>query len=70
MDAGVRGDTHAMVSLTIQHAGSMAYLGYKDEASAHISTLLGRPEVFQYRDRMILRALRSPTYTPEGPILL
>jgi hypothetical protein len=70
MDAGVRGDTHAMVSLTIQHAGSMAYLGYKDDASAHISTLLGRPELFQYRDRMILRALRSPTYTPEGPILL
>jgi hypothetical protein len=70
MDAGARGDTHAMVSLTIQHAGSMAYLGYKDDASAHIAGLLGRPEMFQYRARMIQGALRSPTYTPEGPILL
>jgi hypothetical protein len=48
----------------------MAYLGYKEDAATHISGLLGRPELFQYRDRMILRALRSPTYTPEGPILL
>jgi hypothetical protein len=70
MDAGVRGDVHAMVSLTIQHAAAMAYLGQKDEARAHISAMLGRPEFFQYRKRMIERAIRSPTYTPEGPVLL
>ena len=70
MDAGVRGDVHTMVSLTIQHAASMAYLGHKEEARAHISSMLGRPEYFQYRQRMIERALHSPTYTPEGPVLL
>jgi hypothetical protein len=70
MDAGVRGDVHAMVSLTIQHAGALAYLGHKDDARAHISGMLGRPEFFQYKRRMIDRALHSPTYTPEGPVLL
>ena len=70
MDAGVRGDVHTIVSLSIQHAGALAYLGYKDEARVHISSMLGRPELFQYRQRMIERALRSPTYTPEGPVLL
>ena len=49
--------------LTIQHAASMAYLGHKEEARAHISSMLGRPEYFQYRQRMIERALID---TPEG----
>lgn len=70
VDAGVRSDVHAMVSLTIQHAASMAYLGYTAEAREHIAGLLGRPEFFPFRRRMIERALHSPTYTPEGPVLL
>ena len=45
IDAGDRGDVHAMVSLAIQHAGAMAYLGRLDEARAHIASLLGRPEL-------------------------
>jgi hypothetical protein len=70
VDAGARSDVHAMVSLTIQHAGAMAYLGHKDEAREHISAMLGRPEFFNFRRRMIERALISPTYTPEGPVAL
>jgi hypothetical protein len=70
IDAGERSDAHAMVSLTIQHAGAMAYLGELDEAREHVAALLARPECFPYRRRMIEPALRSPTYTPEGPILL
>jgi hypothetical protein len=70
VDAGNRSDVHAMVSLSIQHAGALAYLGHKDEARAHISGMLGRPEFFPFRRRMIERALKSPTYTPEGPVYL
>jgi hypothetical protein len=70
IDAGVRSDVHTMVSLTIQHAGALAYLGHKAEAREHIASMLGRPEFFPFRERMIQRALHSPTYTPEGPIVL
>ncbi len=70
IDAGVRSDVHTMVSLTIQHAGALAYLGHKAEAREHIAAMLGRPEFFEFRERMIQRALTSPTYTPEGPIVL
>ena len=68
IDAGERSDVHAIVALTIQHAGSMAYLGHLEEARAHVAAMLGRPELFPYRRRFIEPALRSPTYTPEGPI--
>jgi hypothetical protein len=70
IDAGDRGDVHAMVTLAIQHAGAMAYLGRLDDARAHVASLLGRPEFARYRARFIEPALRSPTYTPDGPILL
>jgi hypothetical protein len=70
IDAGVRSDVHAMVSLTIQHAAALAYLGFKDEAREHIASMLGRPEFFPFRERFIEPALRSPTYTPEGPVRL
>jgi hypothetical protein len=48
----------------------MAYLGRLDDARAHVASLLGRPEFARYRARFIEPALRSPTYTPDGPILL
>jgi hypothetical protein len=70
IDAGERSDMHSVVSLTIQHAGALAYLGLLDEAREHIEALLSRPELFPYRRRFIEPALRSPTYTPEGPIEL
>ncbi|HEX6026576.1 MAG TPA: hypothetical protein VFZ00_31555 [Solirubrobacter sp.] len=70
IDAGERSDVHSIVSLTIQHAGAMAYLGRLDEAREHIAAMLGRPELFPYRRRFTEPALRSPTYTPEGPIYL
>jgi hypothetical protein len=70
IDAGERSDIHAMVALTIQHAGAMAYLGMTTEAKDHIAAMLGRPEFFPFRRRMIERALVSPTYTPDGPIYL
>ena len=70
VDAGVRSDVHAMVCLTIQHAGALAYLGMKDEARQHIANMLGRPEFFPFRARFIDQALVSPTYTPDGPINL
>ena len=70
IEAGERSDVHAIVALTIQHAGALAYLGLLDEARAHISAMLGRPELYSYRQRFIGPALHSPTYTPEGPIYL
>jgi hypothetical protein len=70
IDAGERSDMHSVVALTIQHAGAMAYLGHKQEARQHISAMLARPELFPFRRRFIERALQSPTYTPEGSIML
>ena len=70
VDAGARSDVHTMVSLTIQHAAALAYIGFKDEAREHIASLQQRPEFAPFRARMIDRALISPTYTPEGPVKL
>jgi hypothetical protein len=70
IDAGARSDVHAMVSLTIQSAAALAYIGLKKEARRHISGMLGRPEFYAFRQRFIEPALRSPTYTPDGPLLL
>jgi hypothetical protein len=70
VDAGVRSDVHAMVSLTIQHAAALAYLGHTDEARERIAAMQGRAEFTPFRARMIDRALRSPTYRPDGPVLL
>jgi len=70
IDAGVRSDVHAMVCLTIQHAGALAYIGHLDDAREHIAAMLGRPEFFSFRRRFIEPALRSPTYRPEGAVLL
>jgi hypothetical protein len=70
IDAGERSDVHAIVALTIQHAGAMAYLGHKEEAKQHVAAMLARPELFPYRGRFIEPALESPTYTPEAPIYL
>lgn len=69
-DAGNRRDVHAIVALTIQHAGALAYLGEREEAKARIAALRERPEMNAYRPRMIDPALISPTYAPEGPIML
>jgi tetratricopeptide (TPR) repeat protein len=70
IDAGERSDVHSIVSLTIQHAGALAYIGHTDEAREHIAAMLGRAELFPYRRRFIEPALHSPTYTPEGQVFL
>ena len=49
IDAGERSDMHAIVALTIQHAGAMAYLGLIDEARAHIAGDARAPRAFPYR---------------------
>lgn len=70
VDAGVRSDNHSMVAQTIQHAAALAYIGHKDEARSRIAAMRGRPELAQFRTRFVESALRSPTYTPEGPVTL
>ncbi len=70
VDAGERNDIHSIVALTIQHAAALATLGLKDEARGRIEAMRGRPEFAAYRGRFIEAALRSPTYTPEGPVML
>jgi hypothetical protein len=65
-DAGERNDVHAIVALTIQHAGALAYLGFVDEARERITGMLDRPELAAYRRQFIEPALRSPTYMPDG----
>jgi len=56
--------------LTLQHAAAMAYIGDKQDAEALIRAQLERPEYTTYRERFILPALKSPTYTPDGPVTL
>jgi hypothetical protein len=56
--------------LSIQHAAALAYIGHKDEAAEYIASLRTRPEYARFRQRFLDPALRTPTYTPEGPILL
>jgi hypothetical protein len=70
VDAGVRSDVHSMVSLTIQHAGALAYIGHKGEARDHIAAMRSRPEFARFRARFIDPALTAPTYGPDGPIRL
>lgn len=68
--AGERADMQAIVTLTIHHAGALAVLGHREEAYDYIRPMLARPELFAFRRRFIEPALRSPTYMPEGEILL
>jgi hypothetical protein len=42
----------------------------KAEAKELVSSMLGRAELFPYRRRFIEPAIKSPTYTPEGPIYI
>jgi hypothetical protein len=67
--AGARGDMHGIAALATQRAAAYAYIGLVDEARAAIDGLLARPELIAERD-YLLRARRSPTYRPEGPIML
>jgi hypothetical protein len=68
-DAGRRSDAHSTIALTIQHAGALATIGFKDEARSRIAALLERPENHWYSG-IIQEALASPTYTPEGEVTL
>jgi hypothetical protein len=70
VEAGERSDLRGAMVLAIQHAAALAYIGHKDEAAEYISSLRARPEYARFRQRFLDPALRSPTYTPEGPILL
>lgn len=68
-NAGNRSDIKSVLNYKLQHAASLAYLGYYDDARQEIVDLLKLPEYKKYRD-WIVGALNVPTYRPEGNIYL
>jgi hypothetical protein len=69
-ETGRRGEVRGAMVLGIQHAAAIAYIGEKDEAKHRIQELGDRPEYAAFRKRFIEPALKSPTYTPDGPLVL
>lgn len=69
-EAGLRGDLRGAMVLGIQHAAAIAYIGDTEEAKHRLQALHDRPEYAVFRERFLARALASPTYTPEGPLVL
>ncbi len=62
-------NTYTLLNYQLQHAAALAYLGHLDQARNQIVDLLKTPHALRYR-RWILRALETPTYTPEGNVKL
>ena len=69
-EAGLRGDLRGAMVLGIQHAAAIAYIGDTEEAKQRLQALHDRPEYAIFRERFLARALVSPTYTPDGPLVL
>jgi hypothetical protein len=69
-ETGLRGELRGAMVLNIQHAAAIAYLGETEEAKRRIQALSDRPEYAVFRERFLDRALVSPTYTPEGALVL
>jgi hypothetical protein len=67
--ANLRSDTYALLSLSLHHAAALAYIGKFDDAKIRILRLAAQPYFVDYMN-VITTALKSPTYTPEGPIQL
>lgn len=68
-EARNRGDVRGWVIASIQTAGAHAYCGDSDRARVLLNELKENPEAYLYAD-LIEAALHSPTYRPEGPVLL
>ena len=62
-------DTYSLMNLELQHAAAIAYQGELNEARTKIVNLLNSPFALKHRS-WILRALETPTYTPQGNIKL
>jgi hypothetical protein len=73
-------DSWRLVSLTLQHAAGLAMIGHRSEARERIRALTDRLELRPQRAHaaagregagvMVQRALRSPTYYPDRPLIL
>jgi hypothetical protein len=64
-----RSDARAMVSLPLQHAAALAYIGETEEARAMIDALARKSHAKAHLE-MIRDARRSPTYRPDGQEIL
>lgn len=67
--AAVKDDSYAQFVHNLHHAAALAYLGNREGARAKLTELASRPYPPGYRN-LIQCSLKSPTYTPEGPIYL
>ena len=56
-------DVYTLLNYQLQHAATLAYLGYRDEARAKIVDLLNSPYALTHRG-WILSSLNGPTYDP------
>ena len=70
-DAIARSDSRGVVSLTLQHAAALAYIGNKERAKSIIDQLATKNVPPDHRE-MIVAARKSPTYTAidQTPITL
>ena len=69
-------DSWLLLSLSLQHAAALAFLGYREEARRRITALAERPELggteapSSFHRPMALRLIRqardTPTYRPTG----
>jgi len=62
-----RGDERGVLSLSLQRAAAMAYIGRLDDARSRIAALAAQPQAEEYRT-WIAQAAKTPTYTPNGEI--
>ena len=80
VDAWDDDDSWRLVSLSLQHAAALAMIGHRSEARERIRALADRLELRPQRapahagrlgaGAMVLQALKSPTYYPDGPLIL
>jgi hypothetical protein len=80
VDAWDDDDSWRLVSLSLQHAAALAMIGHRSEARERIRALADRLELRPQRapahagrlgaGAMVLQALKSPTYYPDGPLVL
>jgi hypothetical protein len=68
-DAARRDDLYGVLAARLQRVGALAYIGARDAARAELSDLRAQRAFHAHRD-MIAAASRSPTYRPEGSVLL
>src|SRR5262249_33191663 len=62
-------DTQLTVALAIHHAAAIAYVGDRARSKSMLLALQQHPKAAAF-PHFVQSALRAPTYTPDGPILL